>query len=71
MFHLVGPEVQDARPRGRAAEPGPNPQQLTSTEVVRVCASMRPRNAQVLGVAPGGWEQETDLTPQIAPGKFL
>jgi hypothetical protein len=52
MFHLVAAEWRDARPRGRAADPGHISWNVTSVEVVRACAkAASERRGQ--GVVPG------------------
>ena len=54
MFHLVATEWRDARPGGRAADPGTTSDTITSVEVVRV----RAKAASDRGgrsVTPGGW----------------
>jgi hypothetical protein len=56
MFHLVATEWRDARPGGRAADPGTTPDTITSVEVVRVRAKAASDHAGQ-SVRSGGWDR--------------
>ena len=64
MFHLVATEWRDARPRGRAADPGKTPDTIASVEVLRVrakAASDRRRRS----VTPGGWDRLNGFDSEV------
>ena len=64
MFHLVATEWRDARPGGRAADPGKTPDTIASAEVLRVRAKAA-SDRRGPSVTPGGWDRLNGFDSEV------